>query len=114
MPCFEALEQNTWIKVFLQHRYKRELKYAYIHAHNIIYVYISPTTTSEIFAYTQAVCALSGAWIGAIVLPLDWDRDWQAWPISCVISTYVGHAVGVMAALVWSSVKALFGKKKSE
>lgn len=80
----------------------------------LLIVYISPTTTSEIYAYTQAVCALSGAWIGAIVLPLDWDRDWQAWPISCVISTYVGHAVGVMAALVWSSLKALFGKKKSE
>lgn len=74
----------------------------------------SPTTTSEIYAYTQAICALSGAWIGAIVLPLDWDRDWQAWPISCVISTYVGHSVGVLAALVWSSIKLLFGKKKSE
>ncbi|KAI9361318.1 GPI biosynthesis protein Pig-F [Pilaira anomala] len=93
MPCFEALEENVWIKVFLQH---------------------SPTTTSEIYAYTQAICALSGAWIGAIVLPLDWDRDWQAWPISCVISTYVGHSVGVLAALVWSSLKLLFGKKKSE
>lgn len=75
---------------------------------------ISPTTTSEIYAYAQAVCALSGAWIGAIVLPLDWDRDWQAWPISCIISTYVGHSVGVLAAFVWSSVKSLFGKKKSE
>lgn len=93
MPCFEALQDNVWIKVFLQH---------------------SPTTTSEIYAYAQAVCALSGAWIGAIVLPLDWDRDWQAWPISCVIATYVGHSVGVLAAFVWSSVKLIFGKKKSE
>ncbi len=73
----------------------------------------SPTTTSEIYAYAQAICALSGAWIGAIVLPLDWDREWQAWPISCIISTYVGHSVGVMAAFVWCSVKMLFGKKKS-
>lgn len=74
----------------------------------------SPTTTSEIYAYAQAICALSGAWIGAIVLPLDWDREWQAWPISCVISTYVGHSVGVLAAFVWASLKLMFGKKKSE
>ncbi|KAI8084358.1 GPI biosynthesis protein Pig-F [Gilbertella persicaria] len=93
MPCFESLQENVWTKVFLQH---------------------SPTTTSEIYAYTQAICALSGAWIGAIVLPLDWDREWQAWPISCIISTYVGHSVGVVAAFVWSSLKTLFGKKKSE
>lgn len=74
----------------------------------------SPTTTSEIYAYAQAICALSGAWIGAIVLPLDWDREWQAWPISCVISTYVGHSVGVLAAFVWASLKLMFSKKKSE
>ena len=24
-----------------------------------------------------------GAWIGAIVIPLDWDRPWQKWPIPC-------------------------------
>ncbi|KAI7903699.1 GPI biosynthesis protein Pig-F [Cokeromyces recurvatus] len=93
MPCFESFKETAWIKVFVQH---------------------SPTTTSEIYAYAQAICALSGAWIGAIVLPLDWDREWQAWPISCVISTYVGHSVGVLAAFIWSSVKLLFGKKKSE
>ncbi|CAO3665349.1 unnamed protein product [Rhizopus stolonifer] len=93
MPCFQSLENPVWIKVFVHH---------------------SPTATSEIYAYAQAVCALAGAWIGAIVLPLDWERDWQAWPISCIISTYVGHSVGVLAAFVWSSLKGIFGKKKSE
>ncbi|CAO0789668.1 unnamed protein product [Mucor circinelloides] len=93
MPCYESFQETAWIKVFLQH---------------------SPTTTSEIYAYAQAICALSGAWIGAIVLPLDWDREWQAWPISCVISTYVGHSVGVLAAFVWASLKLMFSKKKSE
>ncbi|OBZ80183.1 Glycosylphosphatidylinositol anchor biosynthesis protein 11, partial [Choanephora cucurbitarum] len=93
MPCLQTLQENVVIKVFIQH---------------------SPTTTSEIYAYAQAVCALSGAWIGAIVLPLDWDREWQAWPISCIISTYVGHSVGVIAAFAWSSLKFLFGKRKSE
>lgn len=79
-----------------------------------ILFFCSPTTTSEIYAYAQVVCTLTGAWIGAIVLPLDWERDWQVWPISCIISTYVGHAVGVLAAFVWSSLKGIFSKKKSE
>ncbi|KAI8149213.1 GPI biosynthesis protein family Pig-F-domain-containing protein [Fennellomyces sp. T-0311] len=85
MPSFTALapaESGTWVKCFLQH---------------------SPTTGPEIYAYSQTICTLSGAWIGAIVLPLDWERDWQAWPISCVISTYLGHAVGVFTAFGWSS-----------
>ncbi|ORE09877.1 hypothetical protein BCV72DRAFT_333370 [Rhizopus microsporus var. microsporus] len=93
MPCFQSLTDSVWIKVFLQH---------------------SPTTSSEIYAYAQAICTLSGAWIGAIVLPLDWEREWQVWPISCVISTYVGHSVGVLTAFVWSSLKIIFGKKKNE
>ncbi|KAI8986483.1 GPI biosynthesis protein Pig-F [Pilobolus umbonatus] len=93
MPCFEVLTENVWLKVFIQH---------------------CPVSTPEIYAYTQAICSLSGAWVGAIVLPLDWDREWQAWPISCIISTYVGHSVGVVAAFVWSSLKKILGKKKSE
>ncbi|KAI9485113.1 GPI biosynthesis protein Pig-F [Zychaea mexicana] len=96
IPSFTALSPagtSVWTKCYLQH---------------------SPTTGSEIYAYSQTICALSGAWIGAIVLPLDWERDWQAWPISCVISTYLGHAVGVATAFGWSSFKHILNKRKSE
>ncbi|KAI9248312.1 GPI biosynthesis protein Pig-F [Phascolomyces articulosus] len=95
-PTFIALspaDTNVWMKCFLQH---------------------SPSTGPEIYAYSQAICTLSGAWIGAIVLPLDWERDWQAWPISCVISTYLGHAVGVFTAFGWSSFKHILNKRKNE
>ncbi|CAL8099881.1 unnamed protein product [Orchesella dallaii] len=27
-----------------------------------------------------------GTWLGAIVIPLDWDRPWQKWPIPCLTS----------------------------
>src|SRR3989338_6186250 len=30
-----------------------------------------------------------GAWLGAIVFPLDWDRPWQVWPVPCVFSGMV-------------------------
>ncbi|KAG0168243.1 Glycosylphosphatidylinositol (GPI) anchor assembly protein [Apophysomyces sp. BC1034] len=96
VPAFAILAPtnvSNWIKVFVQH---------------------CPSTRAEIYAYTQVVCTLSGAWIGAIVLPLDWERDWQAWPISCIISTFLGHVVGVIAGFGWTSFKYVFSKKKNE
>jgi GPI ethanolamine phosphate transferase 2/3 subunit F len=35
-----------------------------------------------------------GGWIGAVPMALDWDRDWQAWPIPVVTGVYLGWAVG--------------------
>ena len=31
-----------------------------------------------------------GAWCGALVIPLDWDRWWQEWPISCCFGSMFG------------------------
>ena len=31
-----------------------------------------------------------GAWLGAVPIPLDWDRDWQAWPVTIVTGAYLG------------------------
>lgn len=33
-----------------------------------------------------------GAWFGAFPIPLDWDRPWQAWPITIVIGAFLGYA----------------------
>lgn len=35
-----------------------------------------------------------GGWLSCVVIPLDWDRDWQAWPIPVVVGTYLGAFVG--------------------
>ncbi|RKF72262.1 Glycosylphosphatidylinositol anchor biosynthesis protein 11 [Golovinomyces cichoracearum] len=37
-----------------------------------------------------------GGWLGAIPIPLDWDRDWQKWPITIVTGMYMGHIVGIL------------------
>ncbi|KAF8858958.1 hypothetical protein BDZ45DRAFT_558592, partial [Acephala macrosclerotiorum] len=34
--------------------------------------------------------ALIGAWLGAVPIPLDWDREWQAWPVTVVTGAYIG------------------------
>lgn len=40
-----------------------------------------------------------GCWLGVITVPLDWDRDWQLYPISLVIGSYLGGTVGGLIAL---------------
>lgn len=39
--------------------------------------------------------ALVGLYLGAIPIPLDWDRPWQEWPTTCVVGTLVGHATAL-------------------
>ncbi|KAL1459362.1 hypothetical protein WDU94_011349 [Cyamophila willieti] len=46
-------------------------------------------------------CTMLGAWLGAFVIPLDWNRDWQAWPIPCCIGALVGTGVGQLVFLLY-------------
>ena len=38
-----------------------------------------------------------GAWLGAVPIPLDWDREWQKWPVTIVTGAYAGYTVGKLA-----------------
>ncbi|KAK4669378.1 Glycosylphosphatidylinositol (GPI) anchor assembly protein [Podospora pseudopauciseta] len=38
--------------------------------------------------------ALVGAWLGAVPIPLDWDRDWQKWPVTILVGIYGGYVLG--------------------
>ncbi|XP_046739163.1 phosphatidylinositol-glycan biosynthesis class F protein [Diprion similis] len=52
---------------------------------------------------------LLGTWLGATVIPLDWNRPWQAWPIPCI----TGALVGYMTAHFFTLIKMLpFLRKK--
>ncbi|CAG8978196.1 hypothetical protein HYALB_00011431 [Hymenoscyphus albidus] len=44
-----------------------------------------------------AVGCFLGAWLGAVPIPLDWDREWQKWPVTIVTGAYAGYMVGKMA-----------------
>ncbi|MBN3298445.1 phosphatidylinositol-glycan biosynthesis class F protein isoform X2 [Amia ocellicauda] len=46
-------------------------------------------------------CSVIGAWLGAFPIPLDWDRPWQVWPISCTLSATIGFLTGLVLAPVW-------------
>lgn len=45
-------------------------------------------------------CTVLGAWLGAFVIPLDWGRDWQTWPIPCCMGALVGTSVGQLVSIV--------------
>lgn len=38
--------------------------------------------------------AVLGAWLGAVPIPLDWDRDWQKWPVTIIVGMYIGYGIG--------------------
>ncbi|KNC79882.1 hypothetical protein SARC_07736 [Sphaeroforma arctica JP610] len=63
----------------------------------------------EALAYTAFIGTHFGMWVGAIAVPLDWDRPWQPWPISsCIACTcvYASSALGwgVLSMTKWSPV----------
>ncbi|VDM96333.1 unnamed protein product [Thelazia callipaeda] len=43
-----------------------------------------------------SVGGIWGAWFGAFVIPLDWDRWWQRWPIPCVFGSLLGASIGLL------------------
>ncbi|XP_005296179.1 phosphatidylinositol-glycan biosynthesis class F protein [Trachemys scripta elegans] len=47
------------------------------------------------------MCSIVGAWLGAFPIPLDWDRPWQIWPISCSLGATFGYVAGLIIAPLW-------------
>lgn len=41
----------------------------------------------------------TGAWLGAVVIPLDWNREWQAWPIPCSFGALIGFSVAQIISI---------------
>ncbi|RFU78439.1 cytochrome p450 [Trichoderma arundinaceum] len=50
--------------------------------------------------------AVLGAWLGAVPIPLDWDREWQKWPVTIVCGLYAGSCLGS-----WLSGTVFYGKR---
>lgn len=58
--------------------------------------------------FGSLVGAVVGAWLGAVPIPLDWDREWQKWPVTVLTGMYVGSLLlSPLAGTI------LFGKKFS-
>lgn len=58
----------------------------------------------------NALCAFGGAWIGALPIPLDWDRPWQPWPLTCTVGYFVASSI----SHIWSLYEANKFRKQSK
>ncbi|PBK63734.1 hypothetical protein ARMSODRAFT_962765 [Armillaria solidipes] len=54
-----------------------------------------------------AVGTLVGCWVGAVPIALDWDRPWQAWPLTPTFGALAGYILASMVALTASAVTSL-------
>jgi len=52
-------------------------------------------TLDEVSGGLMGACV--GAWLGAVPIPLDWDRDWQRWPVTVLAGLYAGYLLGRVA-----------------
>ncbi|KAH3912931.1 hypothetical protein HBI56_090030 [Parastagonospora nodorum] len=59
--------------------------------------------------YGGLIGTVLGAWLGAVPIPLDWDREWQKWPVTIVTGAYLGYALGkVLGGTVFKGKKIMF------
>lgn len=55
---------------------------------------------SSPFFVTALLNALGG-WAGVLTIPLDWDRDWQIYPVSLMVGAYgIGFVGSVVATIL--------------
>ncbi|KAK1938231.1 Phosphatidylinositol-glycan biosynthesis class F protein [Phytophthora citrophthora] len=67
----------------------------------------------KLYIVCSSIGAMVGAYVGALPIPLDWDRPWQQWPLTCVYGTLIGHAVGILTSIVLSvTLKSAKSTKK--
>ncbi len=63
--------------------------------------------------WAKALGTWIGAWLGVMPIPLDWDRDWQQWPITVLVGAYLGCSVATIIQIVAQKVRHL-AKNKAE
>lgn len=51
--------------------------------------------------------ALVGSWIGAIPIALDWDRPWQAWPLTPAYGGMAGYMVATLMAFIVATINLM-------
>jgi GPI ethanolamine phosphate transferase 2/3 subunit F len=66
-----------------------------------------PKTPIERALVYPVVGTAMGCWTGAIPIALDWDRPWQAWPLTPALGALVGYVLGALGAVAMSSVEVV-------
>ncbi|KAL5513248.1 GPI11 [Sanghuangporus vaninii] len=78
-----------------------------------LFAELSPRTSHERLLVYPVVGAALGAWIGVFPIALDWDRPWQAWPLTPAYGAIFGLIIASWTAIIYISIFALAGVDKS-
>lgn len=73
-------------------------------------------STIEVYERNNFRVTILGAFIGAAVIPLDWETEWQRWPIPCSVGLIGGHLLANVYEIVCWQFKSLkkYSIKKSK
>uniref|UniRef100_A0A8C7BGF3 Phosphatidylinositol glycan anchor biosynthesis class F n=1 Tax=Neovison vison TaxID=452646 RepID=A0A8C7BGF3_NEOVI len=69
----------------------------------VIYIFVFYRVTSiwENSLQITTISSFIGTWLGAFPIPLDWERPWQVWPISCTLGATFGYVAGLVISPLW-------------
>lgn len=84
-----------------------------------IFQFLGMITTIPVNSYSnlfvsQLQLTLIGAWLGATVIPLDWNRPWQIWPNSCIYGALIGFYITNIYFYLIHSTDILIRHKKNQ
>lgn len=72
-----------------------------------------PKTLLQLYSQRIAWGSLLGSWLGAIVIPLDWDRWWQRFPFPCLFGLFIATLLGALTAKFRLLTNPPFSKAKA-
>lgn len=64
-------------------------------------------STIEVYEKNNFQATILGAFIGSAVIPLDWNAEWQRWPIPCCIGLLGGHLLANVYEIICWQFKSL-------
>ncbi|GFQ85182.1 phosphatidylinositol-glycan biosynthesis class F protein [Trichonephila clavata] len=97
-PVFEVYSDTLYFSVLMTLLTVYPLIWYYFFCDNLLPVLkiLSDSkfdNLTESHLHSMVLSTVIGAWVGAFPIPLDWDRLWQTWPITCCIGASLGSSV---------------------
>ncbi|KAL4248610.1 hypothetical protein ABKN59_004365 [Abortiporus biennis] len=72
-----------------------------------LFAELSPRSPVERAIVYPSIGAFLGCWVGAIPLGLDWERPWQAWPLTPAYGILSGYIIASLCASATSGITYL-------
>lgn len=64
-------------------------------------------STIELYERNNFRTTVLGAFVGAVVIPFDWETEWQRWPIPCSVGLIGGHLLANVYEIICWQFKSL-------